>query len=61
MRKIINFAVSNPVTITMVLMAVLLLGYISYDRLNVDLLPKMNSPRLFIEIEAGERPPEEIE
>ena len=61
MRKIINFAVTNPVTITMVLMAVLLLGYISYDRLNVDLLPKMNSPRLFIEIEAGERPPEEIE
>ena len=61
MRKIIDFAVRNPVTISMVLMAVLLLGYISYDRLNVDLLPKMNSPRLFIEIEAGERPPEEIE
>ena len=61
MRKIINFAVNNPVTISMVLMAVLLLGYISYDRLNVDLLPKMNSPCLFIEIEAGERPPEEIE
>jgi len=61
MRKIINFAVRNPVTISMVLLAVLLLGYISYDRLNVDLLPKMNSPRLFIEIEAGERPPEEIE
>ena len=61
MRKIIDFAVRNPVTISMVLLAVLLLGYISYDRLNVDLLPKMNSPRLFIEIEAGERPPEEIE
>ena len=61
MRKLIDFAVRNPVTISMVLMAVLLLGYISYDRLNVDLLPKMNSPRLFIEIEAGERPPEEIE
>jgi len=61
MRKLIDFAVRNPVTISMVFMAVLLLGYISYDRLNVDLLPKMNSPRLFIEIEAGERPPEEIE
>ena len=42
-------------------MAILLLGYISYDRLNVDLLPNMNSPRLFVEVEAGERPPEEIE
>ena len=61
MRKIINFAVKNPVTISMLVLAILLLGKISYDRLNVDLLPKINSPRLFIEIEAGERPPEEIE
>ncbi|MDR0796289.1 MAG: efflux RND transporter permease subunit [Tannerella sp.] len=61
MRKIISFAVKNPVTISMVVLAILLLGWISYDRLNVDLLPKMNSPRLFVEIEAGERPPEEIE
>ena len=47
--------------ISMVVLAVLLLGKISYDRLNVDLLPNINSPRLFIEIVAGERPPEEIE
>jgi HAE1 family hydrophobic/amphiphilic exporter-1 len=45
----------------MVVLAILLLGKISYDRLNVDLLPDMNSPRLFVELEAGERPPEEIE
>jgi HAE1 family hydrophobic/amphiphilic exporter-1 len=45
----------------MVVLAILLLGKISYDRLNVDLLPGMNAPRLFVEIEAGERPPEEIE
>jgi len=61
MRKLINFAVKNPVTIVMVVLAIVLLGYISYDRLNVDLLPNMNSPRLFIEMEIGERPPEEIE
>lgn len=61
MRKIITFAVKNPVTISMIVLAILLLGKISYDRLNVDLLPDMNSPRLFVEIEAGERPPEEIE
>ena len=61
MRKIINFAVNNPVTISMLVLAILLLGWISYNRLNVDLLPSLNSPRLFIEIEAGERPPEEIE
>lgn len=61
MKNIITFAVKNPVTISMVVLAILLLGKISYDRLNVDLLPNMNSPRLFVEIEAGERPPEEIE
>lgn len=61
MRKILRFALKNPVTISMIVFAILLLGKISYDRLSVDLLPDMNSPRLFIEIEAGERPPEEIE
>ena len=61
MRNIVKFAVNNPVSISMIVLAILLLGKISYDRLNVDLLPNMNSPRLFVEIEAGERPPEEIE
>jgi len=45
----------------MIVFAILLLGKISYDRLSVDLLPDMNTPRLFVELEAGERPPEEIE
>lgn len=61
MRKLVNWAVRNPVTVTMVVLAILLLGKISYDRLSVELLPSMNSPRLFVEIDAGERPPEEIE
>ncbi len=61
MKKIVNFAVSNPVTISMMILAILLLGKISYDQLSVDLLPDLNNPRLFIEIKAGERPPEEIE
>lgn len=61
MKNIIKFAVSNPVTICMVVLAILLLGKISYDQLSVDLLPDLNSPRLFIELKAGERPPEEIE
>lgn len=61
MRNILRFALKNPVSISMIVFAILLLGKISYDRLSVDLLPDMNSPRLFIEFEAGERPPEEIE
>ena len=61
MKKLVNWAVRNPVTVTMAVLAILLLGKISYDRLSVELLPSMNSPRLFVEIDAGERPPEEIE
>ena len=61
MKNIVKFAVSNPVTISMVVFAILLLGKISYDQLSVDLLPDLNNPRLFVEIKAGERPPEEIE
>ena len=61
MKRLVSWAVRNPVTITMAVLAILLLGKISYDRLSVELLPSMNSPRLFVEIDAGERPPEEIE
>lgn len=61
MKNIIKFAVGNPVTICMIVFALLLLGKVSYDQLSVDLLPDLNNPRLFIELKAGERPPEEIE
>lgn len=61
MKNIVKFAVGNPVTICMIVCAILLLGKISYDQLSVDLLPDLNNPRLFIELKAGERPPEEIE
>lgn len=61
MNKLVSWAVRHPVTVTMAVLAILLLGKISYDRLSVELLPSMNSPRLFVEIDAGERPPEEIE
>ena len=61
MKNIVKFAVGNPVTICMIVFALLLLGKVSYDQLSVDLLPDLNNPRLFIELKVGERPPEEIE
>ena len=61
MRKLIEFAVKNKVTVLMIVCGILLLGKISYDELGTDLLPNMNNPRLYVEIQAGERPPEEIE
>lgn len=45
----------------MLVLAVLLTGYISLSRLGVDLFPELNNPRLYIEMDAGNRPPDEIE
>lgn len=61
MKKLTQFAVNYPVTILMVVFAVVLLGYISFGKLGIDLFPEINNPRLFIELKSGERPPEEIE
>lgn len=61
MKAIARFAVDNPVTVWMCILAVGLLGFISLSKLGTDLFPNLNSPRLYIEITAGERTPEEIE
>ncbi len=61
MKKLTQFSVDYPVTILMIVLAVVLLGYISFDKLGVDLFPDLNTPRIFVEIKSGERPPEEME
>lgn len=61
MKKLTQFSVDYPVTILMIVLGVVLLGYISFDKLGVDLFPDLNSPRIFVEIKSGERPPEEME
>lgn len=61
MKKLSEFSVNYPVTVLMLVLAILLLGYISFDRLGIDLLPELSAPRLYIEVTAGDRPPEEIE
>ena len=61
MRKLTEFSVKYPITILMLVLGVILLGYISFSKLGVDLFPNLNNPKIFIELKAGERPPEEIE
>jgi len=61
MKKLIQTAVDYPVTLLMIILAILLLGYISFDRLGVDIFPSLESPRLFVILKTGEKPPEEIE
>jgi len=61
MRKLTQFSVDYPITIMMLVLGILLLGYISFQKLGIDLFPDLNNPRIFVEIQAGERPPEEME
>ena len=61
MKKLTKFSVTYPITILMFVLAVILLGYISFSKLGIDLFPDLNNPKIFIEIQAGEKPPEEIE
>ena len=61
MKKLSEFSVNYPITILMMVLATILLGYISFEKLGIDLLPDLNNPQIFIELKAGERPPEEME
>jgi len=61
MKKIASFSVEYPITVLMLVLAVLLLGNISLQKLGMDIFPDLNNPRIYVDIKAGERPPEEIE
>ena len=61
MKGIAQFAVKYPVTVLMLVLGVVLLGFISFGKLGTDLFPDLNNPKIYIELKAGERPPEEIE
>lgn len=61
LKAITRFSVNYPVSVSMIILATLLLGYISFDKLGIDLFPNLHSPKLYIELVAGERPPEEME
>ena len=61
MNAIARFAVKNPVTVLMMVLGIVLLGFISFGKLGTDLFPDLNTPKIYIELRAGEKPPEEIE
>lgn len=61
MNSIARFAVRYPVTVLMIVLGIVLLGFISFGKLGTDLFPDLNNPKIYIELKAGEKPPEEIE
>lgn len=61
MNRLAQFSVNYPVTVMMMVLGIVLLGMISFGKLGTDLFPNLNNPKIYVEIKAGERPPEEIE
>ncbi len=61
MNSIARFAVKYPITVLMLVLGIILMGFISLGKLGTDLFPDLNNPKIYIELKAGEKPPEEIE
>ena len=56
-----TFATQRPVAVTVFALAVALVGYLSWQKLPVDLLPDLESPTVAVSIISGDRPPTEME
>lgn len=59
--KLPHFAIHRPVTIVMIVAAILVLGFVSITQLPIDLLPNMNIPILAIQTRYTNAGPHEIE
>jgi HAE1 family hydrophobic/amphiphilic exporter-1 len=56
-KKIVSLAVHYPVSILMMVLAVILLGFISFGKLGIELVPELKNPTLFVELKVGIKPP----
>jgi HAE1 family hydrophobic/amphiphilic exporter-1 len=64
-----EFSVKYPVTVAMLMALIAIPGYISFDKpprpydqrgkLGTDLLPSIYNPRIVVELQAGDRSPQE--
>ena len=54
-------AARRPVAVSVVALAVALVGWLSWQELPVDLLPDLQSPTVVVSIRSGNRPPTEME
>jgi hydrophobic/amphiphilic exporter-1 (mainly G- bacteria), HAE1 family len=59
--KVVDLSVARPVAVSMAFIAVVVFGIVSYDRLQVDLLPDISFPTVSIETEYGGVGPREVE
>ena len=57
----LSLPVRRPVAVTMVVLAVVVFGYISYQRLSLNLMPDITYPTLTVRTEYSGNAPEEVE
>jgi hydrophobic/amphiphilic exporter-1 (mainly G- bacteria), HAE1 family len=56
-----RYATKRPIAVTVVAAAIIMLGWISWKDLPLDLLPDLQSPTVMVAIRSGDRPPTEME
>ena len=59
--KIVNFSTRRPVSIVIIVSVILILGFFSFSRTSVDLLPEMNFPMAAVITSYSGAGPEEVE
>lgn len=61
MLALTRLATARPVAVTVVAVALVILGWTSWRGLPLDLLPDLQSPTIVVSIRSGDRPPSEME
>lgn len=59
--KIAKFSTRHPITVAMAVLAVMILGFLSYTKLKVDLMPNIVTPHIVVQTSMENTGPEEIE
>ncbi|MCF8001469.1 MAG: efflux RND transporter permease subunit [Halanaerobiales bacterium] len=59
--KLSDFSIKRPVTTVMLILLIVILGFISLDRLNIDLLPEINFPGAAVITSYENAGPQEVE
>ena len=60
-ERLAALAARRPISVVVVALAVMLVGWLSWRELPVDLLPDLQSPTVVVSVRAGSRPPVEME
>ncbi len=56
-----RYASRRPVAVTVIAAAIIMMGWIAWKDLPLDLLPDIQSPTVLVSIKSGDRPPTEME